>query len=331
MGGIAHVCYNTLKYASAHPAIYTSAFYRHGTSTYFDLDVPLKKTSLFDRFKSKKHKISHSLCHRTLRIKADINIYTVHDVWSLKKNRYQSEDFRKKVGQRMIKDLQKSDHIVTISETTLSNLLALEIVPPEKCSCIPLGVELLKKNVLRNSEIENIIKKKYVLYVGCLEIRKNISYLLESVLPFPDLHLVIAGSPGFGYEEKIKPLLNSFPTERISILYKVEVSDLAYLYEGAFAVLLPSWEEGFGLPILESMVHGCPTITSNRSANAEIGGTGAILIDPANPKDTIQALEKLKDDPEFRNKKIQDGYLQARKYSWSDYIEKLFKLYSSFN
>lgn len=330
LGGIAHVCYNTLKFASNHQNIHPSAFYRHGTSSYFDLNVEVKKISLLTKFKSQKHTIAHSLCHRTLPVKADFNIYTVHDVWSLKKNRYQSESFRKKVSPRFLQDIRKADHVVTISQTTLSNLLALDIVSPEKCSVVSLGVEPLQKKNHLNQNFQHLINNKYILYVGCLEIRKNIQYLLESVRLFSDLHLVIAGSHGFGYEETIKPLLNSFPSERIHLLRNVEASDLAYLYESAFALMLPSWEEGFGLPILEAMVHGCPVITSNRSANAEVGGDGAILVDPENHNDAIQAIEQLKDDTKFRKKKIQDGFLQAKRYSWSSYIENLYTLYQSF-
>jgi len=290
----------------------------------------LKKVSFFDRFKNKNFNITHSLCHRTLPVKADCHIYTVHDVWSLKKNRYQSELFSAKIGKRMIAELQKADHIVTISQATLSNLLAFDIVDPEKCSSVPLGVEsLTKKKNLKNQAIAPLLKEKYILYVGCLEVRKNISHIIEAVLPFSDMHLVITGSPGFGYNETIKPLLGKFLQERLHVLHQVEVSDLSHLYESAFATILPSWEEGFGLPILEAMTHGCPMITSNRSANAEIGGEGAILVNPENPQESIRAIGQLRDDAEFRKKKIQDGYIQAKKYSWTGYTENLYQLYNS--
>lgn len=230
----------------------------------------------------------------------------------------------------MIDDLQRADHIVTISQATLSNLLSFDIVDPEKCSCVPLGVEALsKKENLQNQQIAPLLKEKYILYVGCLEVRKNISHILEAVLPFPDMHLVITGSPGFGYDETIKSLLGRFPQERLHVLHQVEVSDLSHLYESAFATILPSWEEGFGLPILEAMMHGCPMITSDRSANAEIGGEGAILVNPEDSHESIRAIEQLRDDAEFRKKKIQDGFSQAKKYSWTTYTENLYQLYKS--
>ena len=278
MGGVAHVCYNTVKHVANHSHLQPFAFYRDGTNSHFDLDLPFKKLSLFDNFKNRNLKIAHSLCHRTLSVKADYHIYTVHDVWSFKKNSYQSDSYSKKIGQRMIKEIQKADHVVAISQTTLNNLLEYEIIAPEKCSCIHLGVELLeKKKNFQNPALKSLLNLNFVLFVGCLEIRKNISHLLEAVYPFSDLHLVIAGSPGYEYDETIKPLLGKFPQERLHVIHKVERSDLAYLYEAAFATLYPTWEEGFGLPILEAMVHGSPMITSNRSANAEIGGEGAIL------------------------------------------------------
>ncbi len=230
----------------------------------------------------------------------------------------------------MIGELQKADHIVTISQATLTNLLDFDIVDSQKCSCVPLGVETLqKKKNLQNQAIAPLLKEKYILYVGCLEVRKNISHILEAVLPFSDMHLVITGSPGFGYDETIKPRLGKFPQERLHVLHKVEVSDLSHLYESAFATILPSWEEGFGLPILEAMMHGCPMITSNRSANAEIGGEGAILVNPENSDESIRAIEQLRDDAEFRKQKILNGFAQTKKYSWTAYTENLYQLYKS--
>ena len=230
----------------------------------------------------------------------------------------------------MFAEIQKADHVVTISDTTLNNLLELKIVNPSKCSCIPLGVEPISKlKKIINEKIEPILNLKYILFVGALEMRKNLEHLLTALLHLNDFHLVIAGSPGFGFKESIEPLLKKFPKQRLHLLQNVERSDIAYLYESAFATLYPTWEEGFGLPILEAMVHGSPIITSNRSANAEVGGDAAILVNPENPSESTEAIMKLQENEEFRKKKIADGFIHAKKYSWQTYTERLYNLYSS--
>ena len=305
------------------------AFYSNGNKSYYDLDQPLKKTSLLDKFKNSNIDIAHSLCHHPFPVKANFSVYTVHDVWSFKKNNYQDESFSKKIGKRMIQEINKADHVVTISQTTLDNLLKFDIISPDKCSSVPLGVEPLEKKQTINAKVVPLLKLNYILYVGCLEIRKNIKHLLDAVASFSDIHLVIAGSSGYGYDETIKPLLRNFPQERLHVIHKVERSDLAYLYESAFATLYPTWEEGFGLPILEAMVHGCPIITSNRSANAEVGGDAAILINPEYHHESKLAIEHLRDDDTYRRGKIEEGLQHAKKYSWSSYIDNLYKLYKS--
>ena len=329
MGGVAHVCYNTLKYALQNPSIKPHAFYDEGSTNHFDLPIPLTHIENHSVSQKQTTQVAHSLCHRQFNVEADIHIFTVHDVWAFKPNRYQTDSYNKQITDIMIAEIQQADHVVTISNTTHENLLEFNLIPKNKCTCIPLGVEpLLKQDTYFNENLNSILPLDYILFVGRFEARKNLEHVLEAVIPLKDIHLVLAGSPGFGYE-KIKKHFEKFPQDRIHILQHVERSDLAYLYESAIATLYPTWEEGFGLPILEAMVHGCPLITSNRSANAEIGGTGTIFINPESASESTDAILRLQDDFEFRNQKIADGYKQAKKYSWVTYIESLSKLYTS--
>ncbi|UCE24295.1 MAG: glycosyltransferase, partial [Candidatus Zixiibacteriota bacterium] len=95
----------------------------------------------------------------------------------------------------------------------------------------------------------------------------------------------------------------------------------------AVATLLPSWEEGFGLPIVEAMSNGCPIVTSNRSANAEVGGEGAILVNPENPDESREAIERLIEDQSFRNRMIEAGRRRASLFTWERYFDRLVDIY----
>ncbi|MFQ5452698.1 MAG: glycosyltransferase family 4 protein [Candidatus Zixiibacteriota bacterium] len=329
-GGVAQTCYNTLLQANNHPEIIPEAFYKTGDKKNFNISgIPTHKLSPFEPLFSRKYDIAHSLCHRRLKVKATRSIYTIYDVWSFYPNNYQSKDFQKHVSKRLRKDIQKTDHIITISNTTRNNLLALEIIPPEKCSTVYLGVNFPSKklSVFQNPNLSPILNKKYVLFVGCLENRKNIEHILNAVLPISNINLVLAGRSGFGYEEKIKKKLSEFPQDRLCCINQINRNDLTILYSNAVATILPSWEEGFGLPILEAMACACPVITSNCSANAEISGDSAILVNPEMPTESQQAIIKLLDNIQFRDSIIEKGLKRVKQFSWENYYNRVFDIY----
>ena len=99
------------------------------------------------------------------------------------------------------------------------------------------------------------------------------------------------------------------------------------LYRHALAALQPSWEEGFGLPILEAMGHGCPVITAGCSAPPEIVGEAGILVDPAKPAQSRQALERLLDDQFYRRRLIDAGRARASHFTWENYFATLSDAY----
>jgi glycosyltransferase involved in cell wall biosynthesis len=330
-GGVAQVCYHTLLQAEKHPDINPVAFYRSGPADRLPkLKAPIKKLNPVWGSLSPRYDIAHSLCHRTLNVRAQKKVYLVHDIWSLYPNPYQSADFQKKVGRRLHRDILKADYVVTHSTTTRANLLSLDLIPAEKCDVVHLGWSPPTENstgTTGSAVIGQLIQRQYVLYVGCLEVRKNLGHVVDAVLPMESVHLVIAGQPGYGYQDRVRPKLESFPQERLHLLNVVGKNDLAALYGHAVALLLPSWEEGFGLPILEAMACNCPVITSNHSANAEIGGDGAILVDPENPAESNLSIERLIDDPEYRAEKIKRGRRRASHFTWEKYFDRLVKIY----
>lgn len=116
---------------------------------------------------------------------------------------------------------------------------------------------------------------RYVLAVGDIHPRKNIAALAQAIalLGDPDLELALVGRPAHGGEDILKGA-------RARWLGRVSDEELADLYRAASAVALPSLYEGFGLPILEAMACGAPTVASNRGAMPEVAGDGALLADP---------------------------------------------------
>lgn len=268
------------------------------------------------------------LSHRWLPLKAGQYLYTVQDVWSLSPNAWQPESFQQKVGARLRIDLLRSDLVIAASETTRIALLAATDIRPERVVMIPNGVTLPDASLLiAAKKLPSAVPKPYVLFVGRLERRKNIPHILNAVRAVSGLHLVLVGEPGHGYDEDVDSAIRTFPADRLTVFDRVDQMTLRALSVHALAALQPSWEEGFGLPILEAMAHGCPVITSNRSACAEIAAGSPLLVDPEDPKQSSLLLERLLSDSDFADAARSFGYSRAARYSWDHAGRALVETY----
>ncbi len=108
----------------------------------------------------------------------------------------------------------------------------------------------------------------------------------------------------------------------IELLGYVPDDTLRQLYADAFCFVMPSLYEGFGIPLLEAMMHGCPVVSSNTSALPEIGGDSCLYFDPKHEKDIYNKLVELKEHNELRNDLIQKGKKRVLHFSWKKSAEE---------
>ena len=162
---------------------------------------------------------------------------------------------------------------------------------------------------------------KFVLFVGTLQPRKNISRLIEAFSRLPqqlkeEYQLVVIGKKGWLYED----ILNSpkkFDVEnRVLFLDYVSDEDLPTFYKKAELFVLPSLYEGFGLPVLEAMRYGCPVATSNVSSLPEAGGDAAVYFDPESIEDIKKTIENVLNDANLRDKMREKGLSHYKKFTW---------------
>mgnify|MGYP005841313543 FL=1 len=164
---------------------------------------------------------------------------------------------------------------------------------------------------------------RYVLYVGTLQPRKNLETLVRAyarlarrnLLP-GDTRLVLAGRRGWLAEGIDRAIAASGCAERIVTPGYVAAEDLAALLSGALAFVMPSWYEGFGLPVLEAMACGAPVVCSRASSLPEVAGDAALLFDPADEGALAEALARLAGDPALRAELALRGLRRARAFTW---------------
>lgn len=169
-------------------------------------------------------------------------------------------------------------------------------------------------------EIDPKIVHPYILYVGTIQPRKNITALIRAFSLLSEtnskLQLVITGKKGWLFDEIFKEAKSLYLDNKIIFTGYVTDEELVYLYQKSFCFVLPSFYEGFGIPVLEAMSFGCPVVSSFSSSLPEVGGEAALYFDPANHKDLADKLHMLQDDPKLRADLIKKGHERIRQFSW---------------
>ncbi len=215
--------------------------------------------------------------------------------------------------------LARASHLIAVSQATADDITTYLGVNAENIRVIHEGVD---PNFPGEDEPAppNDLPSPYVLFVSTLEPRKNVIGVIEAYSEAVNRgylgHLILVGRWGWRTETIKQALEDSPVADKILHLDYVERHELAGLYTMADALLFPSWLEGFGLPLLESMACGTPVITSNRSAMPEVGGDAAICIDPADASAIASALLDLVGDPARRRTLSQAGRRRAASFSW---------------
>ena len=172
----------------------------------------------------------------------------------------------------------------------------------------------------------------YVLFIGTLDARKNLGVVLDAYeQPAARTHrlppLVVAGGIGPGGDAWLERMRRAPLSASVSYRGYVPDADREALFAGARAVVLPSWDEGFGLPALEAMAAGIPVVVSNRGALPEVVGTAGVIVDPADPQAWVAAIERLAHDEDWARDRGAAGLERARAFTWDDAAQALRAAY----
>ena len=171
------------------------------------------------------------------------------------------------------------------------------------------------------------IKDPYLFYVGNAHPHKNIEGLIKVFLLLNDkykqLKLVLSGDDSFFWPR----IRNEY--QNPNIIYTGHISDeeLASLYKNAAAFVMPSFEEGFGIPLLEAMSCGCPVISSNAGSLSEVGDDAAIYFDPKEDLEMFEKIEQVLNSEKLRQGLIKKGLERVKDFSWKNLAKQTLEVY----
>lgn len=222
--------------------------------------------------------------------------------------------------------VKKAAKIVTISEFSINEIMKYFKVNRDKIHNVHNAYNKNYKVINDREKLKKVLDKyninrNYLFYIGRLEEKKNTPNLVKAFARYKkkchsDLLLVLAGPPGYGYNN-VKHIIseNSLENDVLELGW-IPNEDLPYLMNSAKIFVFPSAYEGFGIPILEAMACGTPVITSDFGAMKEVANDAALLVNSNNPIDISNSIDKLIKNEKLCQDLVNKGFTRIKHFSW---------------
>jgi glycosyltransferase involved in cell wall biosynthesis len=255
-------------------------------------------------------------------------VVTVHDVMPIRLAHLYRPWYRWYAGAVMPRFARRARIVIADSRTAKEEIVQWLGVEPERIAVVPLGVDPAFRPTAPGDPAADAVRERYqlpasyILAVGSVEPRKNLTRLLEAVRLLRsrpgtrDVTLVHAGPEGWRPEEVPAAVHSLALAGAARFLGYVPAADLCALYGLARVFVYPSLWEGFGLPVLEAMACGCPVVTSGVASIPEVAGDAARFVDPHSVEDMAEAIAAVWAGGEARDALVRRGYERARAFTW---------------
>jgi glycosyltransferase involved in cell wall biosynthesis len=292
------------------------------------------------------HIVDHSYAQLVHELPPERTIVTCHDLDAFRSllngtKERRSLLFRKMSG-RIMSGLGKAARVTCVSAATRDELLAHELVKPERVSVIPNGVHPScspEADPLADAEATRLLGQARedaldILHVGSTIPRKRIDVLLRVIAAlrkeFPGLRLIRVGGKFTSEQMRLAEQLDL--AGAVVVLPHLERNILAAVYRRATIVLQPSEREGFGLPVIEALACGTPVIASDLPVLREVGGDAAVAYCPVGDiaswtETAASLLVEKSQHPQLWNERREAGIAQAAKFSWAEYASQTVSVY----
>lgn len=264
------------------------------------------------------------------------SVFTLHDTAYLHFPQYHLLQNRLYLTLMMPRFIRRAEVIICVSEATHRDAVRFYNVPVEKLHVIPEGVEprfapIFNLQMLQSLRAKYNLPARFILYVGTIEPRKNLSTLLKAYAVLrqsqPEVKLVIAGGKGWLYESFFSDLRTLGLEPHVKLVGYVPDEDLPALLNCAEVFAYPSVFEGFGLPPLEAMACGTPVIVSSASSLPEVVGDAGVLLPPLDVRAWVEAIRRVLNDAAFRAELRARGLQRAAQFTWEKAAQATLNVY----
>ncbi len=233
--------------------------------------------------------------------------------------------------------LKKSQAVITVSNFVKGQLVDEMKISAKKITVTQEAVEkdlvdLTKKvseSDIKKTLVKFNIKPPFIFYVGNAHPHKNVEGLIKTFLEvrknFQYLQLVLSGNDHY-FWQRIK---KEFQHKDIIYTGFVSEKELVALYKSAQCYVCPSFEEGFGIPLLEAMACGCPVVSSNAASLPEVGADAAIYFDPRNISDMNEKISQILTNQQSRKQLIEKGFNRYKQFNWEMLAKQTLGVYKT--
>ncbi|MFN8522099.1 MAG: glycosyltransferase family 1 protein [Chloroflexota bacterium] len=262
------------------------------------------------------------------------SVITVHDVGFLKYPETLTPASRD-YYQQTVQAVRNAEATIAVSWNTARDVCEVAGTAADRLWVIHNGVEARFADPVSDAQMNALrahrgLEAPYVLYVGTIEPRKNLITLLRACARARErlgLRLVIAGRRGWLYEPFFEAVRELKLAEHCTVIEDLTDAELPVLYRGASVFVYPSLYEGFGLPALEAMAGGTPTVVSDNSSLPEVVGDGALLFETLDADSLAHEMERAIHDTALRSRLSAAGRARAATFTWERAARQTLRLY----
>ena len=263
-------------------------------------------------------------------------VITIHDVIITKRPLLMKGFSRYYFGKIIPWSAKYASHVITNSEATKRDVIKYTGIPSHKITALLLaptlsGNEIIPVEIANKLHMKYKMHWEYILYVGSFEPRKNIDVLITQFKrvqdEYPEIRLLCIGGKT-PFRDRLEARIKSIGMkDKVIFTGYLDKKQLTIAYRDSLMVVLPSIDEGFGLPIVEAMEMGKPVVASRIPAHIESAGGAAVLFDLMAERQLGDAMLKIISDKVYRDELIEKGTQRVKQLSWSVHARKTIEIY----